>query len=199
MLAALFAVLTLTPSHFDSILFEDGRFYEVPRITEEPDGLLVHYKNGEILVPYELLEEYFALEESGDYKPKNPEEEAKAARGLVPFEGRWVPKARRTRTIAERNRKREQAVRDLKEHQLWRNRFKESTKHFNFEYTVPPDMDSRLEGALADAVRQLGTLRATDPEARVRWGMRRVLGTTPRGAIDPIRAHDAVRARLGAS
>ena len=140
-LAALGCFIVLaTPALADSILFKDGRFIEVPNAQASDTGITVRYENGTVLVPHELIEEFFILDPSGAFTPRNDEEKAKLEEGLVPFEGKWIPATRRDKLVADRQEQRQQRLEEYREHMLWRSRYKDSTKHFNFEYTVPPDV-----------------------------------------------------------
>ena len=53
------------------------------------------------------------------------------------FEGSWVSKKRRDREIQRRIAERKAEITDNLAHCEWRNRRKEETKNFHFEYTVP--------------------------------------------------------------
>ncbi len=125
----------------DSLLYNDGRFYEVPKLEQGSDGnFIVRYEHGSIVVPADLVKEFFILQVGGEYTPRNEDEKEKVAKGLVPYEGRWIHSTHRDRLISEMNLKRKEAMAELKAHQIWRNRYKKSTKHFAFEYTVPDEV-----------------------------------------------------------
>ncbi len=121
----------------DSLFFKDGRSYEVPKLVKTEKGFEAQYTNGTITIPAELVKEWFAAETGGDYAAKNDDEAKKLAAGLVPFEGKWISKADRDKKIEKRNKTRKDAVEEAKKHQEWRDRYKATTAHFNFEYTVP--------------------------------------------------------------
>jgi len=71
------------------------------------------------------------------YAPKTEYEKEQVAKGLVLFQGKWVTPAKREKAIEKHIKKRKAEIADEESHRLWRNRRKERTKHFDFEYTVP--------------------------------------------------------------
>ena len=124
----------------DSVLLADGRFFEVPRVRPGAESVVLEYENGEVMLPKEMVRDFFVLQEGGEFEPRNEEEAAKLAKGLVPFEGRWVNRSHRDREVQRRTKARLEAFEELRSHQLWRNRYTESSKHFDFEYTVPQEV-----------------------------------------------------------
>ena len=133
-------LIGLPDARADSILFKDGRYYEVPRATVDQDKILVKYEHGTVTIPMSLVQEYFILDSGGKFTPRTDEERAKVEQGLVPFDGDWIAEAERDRRVEERREKRRERLEEYKEHMLWRNRYKDQTKNFEFEYTVPPEI-----------------------------------------------------------
>lgn len=137
---ALCSTFLLTiPAHADMLLLEDGRVIERPKMEQVEKGVKVHFENGEILVPAEKIVSAI-LENAPPYEPKTPEEKAKMDKGLVPFEGKWVKPAKRDKLIQKLIAERKAMMAEIKKHTLWRNKWTEKSKHFEFEYTVPPNI-----------------------------------------------------------
>jgi len=136
------AVLALIggPAAGDSLFFKDGRYYEVPRLIEQGRELHVVFQHGTVVVDKSLVKEFFIEQEGGLIEPKNEDEAEKVAKGLVPYQGRWIPKSRREQLIAERNEEIRNKLEEYRSHQNWRDRYQEETRHFEFEYTVPQDV-----------------------------------------------------------
>jgi hypothetical protein len=134
-----FSLSFAAPALFaDSVLFKDGRYFEVPRLEVAEKSVTAHFKYGSIAIDKALLQDWFTMTAAGDFEPRNDEEKAKVEKGLVPFDGKWITKAQRDQTIDKRNKDRIQAFETHKQHSEWRNRYKGETPHFTFEYTVPP-------------------------------------------------------------
>src|SRR5204863_456089 len=78
-----------------SILFKDGRSFDVPKLVKGEKAFEAHYVNGVVLIDTRFVKEYFIDDAGGNYQPKDDEEAKKVAQGLVPLDGKWVPKATR--------------------------------------------------------------------------------------------------------
>lgn len=143
--AGLFAALCLTslgaPSAHaaDTILLKDGRSVDAPKITKDDTGYHIAFKNGVVNLPADMVKEAL-LSVDGTYEPKNEEEKAKLDKGLVPYEGKWLPKAERDATIAKKQAAAKKKIDEAKAHRLWRNRYKEKSANFEYEYTIPPEI-----------------------------------------------------------
>lgn len=128
----------------DSLQLMDGRIFSDHEMSRSDLGVTVHFKNGDILVPNSLIR----LSTVGgivDSAVKwSDEEQAKIARGLVHFEGRWVNARLREKTLAGRRESRAARIKDAQEHRKWVNRYRASTSHFEFEYTIDPEIMSEL-------------------------------------------------------
>jgi hypothetical protein len=143
--AAIAALLTtsllgLGPAAADTVLLRDGRTIEVPKAEPQADGSwLLKYENGDIALPKDLVKEAWCLGAQG-YEPKNDEEKAKLEKGLVPYEGKWIPKAERDQKAAKKSADAKKRVEEARAHREWRNRYKAKTSNFEFEYTIPPEI-----------------------------------------------------------
>ncbi len=124
----------------DSLHLKDGRFVDGIPIERADGGLRLKYPSGDVFVPSALVADYVATSAAGDVEARDEEERAKLEKGLVPFEGKWVPKARRDAAIKERTEQKRKQLEELKSHREWRNRYKKETKHFAFEHTIPPEI-----------------------------------------------------------
>lgn len=125
----------------DAVLLKDGRTVDCPKVERLPDGgFKLHFQSGEVLLKADLVKEAFATAADGAYVPKDDAEKAKLEKGLVPYAGKWVPKAERDAAVARRAAEAKKRIDEAKAHREWRNRYKEKTANFEFEYTLPPDL-----------------------------------------------------------
>lgn len=138
-LALATALLLAAPAAADMLLLKDGRIIERPKMEQVEGGVKVHFENGEVLVPADKIETAL-IENAPPYEPKTPDEKAKMDKGLVPFEGKWIKPKKRDKLVQKRIAERKEHLEEVKKHSLWRNRWKDKTKHFEFEYTVPPNI-----------------------------------------------------------
>lgn len=98
----------------DTLCLKDGRILEGLSMTREQGSVRVAFKNGEVVIPESLVEDVLLDSELAA---------AGAARGSA---------------LRKRIEERRAYIEELRSLAEWRNRRKESTKHFDFEYTVPP-------------------------------------------------------------
>jgi len=124
----------------DTLRLKDGRLCDFAKIARAEGGFKIPFKNGDVFVPAAMVAEAVLLSPEGDYIPANDEEKAKVEKGLVPFDGKWIPKAQRDRLLKERAEKAKARMEDLKKHMEWRNRYMAQSAHFKFEYTIAPDI-----------------------------------------------------------
>jgi hypothetical protein len=120
----------------DMLLLHDGRIIDGRPMERTDDGIKVKYENGEVFVPSRLIREA-VLESDPLLEPKTDEEREQASKGMVRFEGKWVSKARRDQLIQQRVEARREEIESIRSHAEWRNRHKDRSKHFTYEYTVP--------------------------------------------------------------
>lgn len=141
-LAALVAAaLAPRPAAADSVLLKDGRTLDCPKVEKQGDGTYkLKFGSGEIVLKGDVVREAFTTSASGAYEPKDDAERAKLEKGLVPHEGKWVTKAERDAQVAKRAAEAKKRIDEAKAHREWRNRYKEKTANFEFEYTIPPDI-----------------------------------------------------------
>lgn len=128
------------PARADTLLLRDGRTLECRSAVKAEDGRWrLTFENGEILLSGEQVKEVLSAGGQG-YEPKNDEERALLAKGLVPHEGKWVPKAERDAKVAKRQAETKKRIEEAKAHREWMNRYKAKTQNFEFEYTIPPEI-----------------------------------------------------------
>ncbi len=138
--AAVISLVSLAGASADTIQLKDGRFFNFGKIHRVDRGYRIPFKHGDVVIPDSMVLTAVLLSESGEYEPKDEKEKEKVAKGLVPFEGKWIKKADRDKILKDRNDRALKFVDDLKKHQLWRNRYVTQTPHFIFEYTISPDI-----------------------------------------------------------
>lgn len=139
--AALLLSLATPHAAADTLLLKDGRTVECKKATKTDDGRWrLTYENGEILVAADLVKDALTTDAAGAYEPKDDVEKEKLAKGLVPFDGKWVPKSERDAALARRAAEAKKRIDEAKAHREWRNRYKAKTANFEFEYTIPPDI-----------------------------------------------------------
>ena len=115
----------------------DGRFILGPAIDKDGDHLIVHFENGDIRVPEKLVVSWFSTTTKVDYKPKNDKEKAKLAKGLVPFNGRWLSKKEVKKQIQRLQKKQAAKIAEQQKHKLWRNAYTFKGKNYIFKYNIP--------------------------------------------------------------
>ncbi len=137
------AALALLPQSKgeDVLILNDGRMLDQLKVEMAEGGYLLRFNNGEVFVPEDLVRE--AVVAGEEFVPVTEEEKAQFERGKVPFEGKWVSASKRTKEIEKRLKAKRAMLEDYRSHQLWRNRYQEETKHFEFEHTVPPHVFER--------------------------------------------------------
>jgi hypothetical protein len=124
----------------DSLVLTDARIVEVPRAEKQADGSYkLVYEHGEVVLPGPLVR-VAHIQSAGSYEPKNDTEKANLEKGLVPYEGDWIPKAERDAKIAKKAADAKKRVAEAKAHREWRNRYKVKTANFEFEYTIDPEV-----------------------------------------------------------
>ncbi len=98
----------------DTLCLRDGRVIDGLPMTREKDAILVKFKNGDVRVPEAMIQDVLL--------------DAEAA----------TTTAAQSSAVKKRMEERRKYVEEVRSLAEWRNRRKETTKHFDFEYTVPP-------------------------------------------------------------
>lgn len=122
----------------------DGRFVEGRPLERVEGGYNVKFENGTIFVPQALVRDCF-LEKDGEYVPQTDEEEAKFAKGLVPWGGTWVSKQYRDKKRQEAVDRRRREIEQQKARQEWRNHVTVNTRKFVYKHTLPDDIFLELQ------------------------------------------------------
>lgn len=137
------ALLAPLASGQESLQLTDGRFVIDQKIERHEKGAVIHYTHGDVIVPAELIRECsaFVVENAGQAWSEADLE--RIEKGQVYFEGAWMPKEKRDRIVEKRRETRAERIAEAKEHRLWRNRYVEETKNFEFHYTIDPEVMQR--------------------------------------------------------
>lgn len=122
-LALLAAPFAPSAAAFDTLCLHDGRVLDGMPMERTQDGVLVKFKNGEVKVPQALVLDLLL----------DAELQADAAKGAA---------------MKKRLEERRKYVDELKALAEWRNRKKETTRHFDFESTVPPHVFAHYRDAM---------------------------------------------------
>lgn len=133
---AFLALAAAAPAGKDILCLKDGRVIEAEGMHRVADGIEITYPNGKVHVPQDLVLDA-VLDEDARVPPKTDEEKDQAAKGFVHFEGKWLTVQQRDQLVSKRLEKHRKVLQEMKAHGEWRNRQKEDTKYFHFEYTVP--------------------------------------------------------------
>ncbi len=131
----------------DMVQLADGRFVEGVPLQVDGTTLVVKYQNGDVKVPLSMVETYF-IEGQAPPVPETEEAKAKVAQGLVPWKGKWVKPADRDKAMRKEIEARQTELAEAKKHGEWRNRYIFSSKHFEFESTLPPSMNEHYSRLL---------------------------------------------------
>jgi tetratricopeptide (TPR) repeat protein len=127
----------------DMIQLKDGRFVQTAgvKMTRTPEGVKVHFKNGDVMVKKDLVLEAAVSKTEGMAEEKPPADAAeKEAAGFVRFEGKWLKKEQRDKLLDDRQRARAKKIKEAMDHRDWKARYKKSTANFDFEYTIDPEV-----------------------------------------------------------
>ncbi|MEE2886119.1 MAG: hypothetical protein VX951_01695 [Planctomycetota bacterium] len=124
----------------DSLQLKDGRFVFGKRMTASVDGVTVHFDNGNVKVPKELIRSCTARDASGNTTDLSTSDKDKMAKGLVMFKGRWVKAVVRDKQIARDRVASARRIEAAKKRRKWVNRHKMKTRNFEFEFTIDPEL-----------------------------------------------------------
>jgi tetratricopeptide (TPR) repeat protein len=120
----------------DILCVNDGRVIEAENMHRVEGGIDIRYPHGTVHVPQSMIHDA-VLAEDARVAPKTDEERDQAAKGFVRFEGKWLTLQQRDDLVSRRVEKHRKLMEEMKAHGEWRNRSKQDTKIFHFEYTVP--------------------------------------------------------------
>ena len=146
-LASLALALFAAPAPADMVQLKDGRFVDGVPIKLDGTSIVLTYKNGDVKVPLSMVETYF-IEGQAPPTPETDEAKAKSAQGLVPWKGKWIKPAEREKAVKADLEKKRATVEEAKKHAEWRNRYKFSSKYFEFESTLPPSLNEYYSSLL---------------------------------------------------
>lgn len=120
----------------DFLVLKDGRVYETASMKRLEKGIEVAFTNGNVLVPYSMIEDA-ALASDANVEPKTDEEREQRAKGFVRFEGRWLTAKQRDEIVTKRVAERKEKLKLMRERREWRNRATLDTRVFSYQYTIP--------------------------------------------------------------
>ena len=144
----------------DMLQTKDGRVVEGVKMVREGEFLVLRYANGDVRVPLEMLEDWF-LEGAAAPSPVTEEEKAKRSQGLVPFRGKWVSTSERDRAIRKEAEEKKKALAEYAKHSEWRNRYRFQTANFDFESTLPLDVNEEFSSLLETYFKEFGKIWKT--------------------------------------
>jgi tetratricopeptide (TPR) repeat protein len=124
----------------DVVVLKDGRAIEGVEARQEGEEWILRFGHGEVRVPAASVKDAFIEKSPGAWEPRTDAEKEKFAQGLVPHEGKWVKKEQRAALLKKKADEKRKQIEDLKAHREWRNRYREETANFAFEYTITPDV-----------------------------------------------------------
>jgi tetratricopeptide (TPR) repeat protein len=162
------AVLWVTDSAGgqDMVELQDGRIVSGPRMSRTAKGVTIHFKNGDVTIPADRVRIASVSAELGETPVLTDDDQEKVAQGLVRFDGKWMKPAIRDRTLKARQAKARKAIEEAMKHRRWKDRYRLSTKFFEFEYTIAPEK-AKEYAALMDNYFQVFTRE---------WGIHRPRG-----------------------
>lgn len=132
-------VLFAATATADFLVTKDGRVVDGKKITRAEGGVRVAFENGEVFVAEALIGDLM-IDGEALAPAVSEEEKLQAAKGMVRFEGRWMTPKSRDAELKKRMDKRLADLQLFKEHSQWRNRHKVSSKNFEFEHTLMPEV-----------------------------------------------------------
>lgn len=145
---ASFGVALLGAAAFadDILQLKDGRIVDGVPMKVDGAAVVVTYKNGELRVPSELIEDYVIG--GATLEPVGDEAKAQRANGQVMFRGKWVKPEQRDKLVKAAIEKRKTEIAEAKAHSEWRNRYQFQSKYFRFESTLTPSQNEHYSSLL---------------------------------------------------
>jgi len=155
----------------DILILKDGRIFECDKMVRTAIGIEITFKNGVVQVPSDSIQDA-VLASDATLPPATDEEKVNAEKGLVRFEGKWVPLKRREELVAKKLAQKKAEIESIRSHGEWRNRYIEETKPFRYEYTVPPHIFAEFKDAMEAYYQQFVktwriTTKSSDPKLPV--------------------------------
>lgn len=139
------AALLAAPASADTLVLKDGRFVDGRPVTKVEGGFKVVYPSGDVLVPADMVADYFAEAGTDSYEPTTPQEKEMWAKGLAPWKGQWISKERRAKLLAAEVEAKRKRIEQQRARQEWRNHVAVRTKRFVFRHTLPDDVFAQFQ------------------------------------------------------
>ncbi len=133
---ALLVLSGAAPAPADILCLKDGRVFDEVTLSRSEGGVTVQFENGDIEVPSRLIQD-FVIENDTGFVAETDEDRENIAKGKVRFDGKWMTVRERDKRVETLIEEQREALEEIRETRVWRNRLKESSKNFDFEVTVP--------------------------------------------------------------
>jgi len=135
--APLLLGVAVTGLHADMLQLKDGRVIEGVPMERIQGGVKVKYKHGDVVIADRLIRDFLQSNPDGTFKPRDDADAEKMAKGLVPYQGKWIPKNQYDRIRKKQIDAYKERIEEARKHKKWRDRYQTETKNFRFEYTIP--------------------------------------------------------------
>lgn len=159
----------------DMLQLKDGRIFEGMKMAKEADGIRLHFRNGEVVVPFAQIDDW-VIEGVPPFEPRTEDEKSKRAEGLVPFHDRWVKPDVREREIQKEIEEKRAALEEYKKHDSWDTPdtpYEFETRHFKFQSVCPPRINEYYSDLLETYFEEFSDLwKVRTPRD---WGKLRVV------------------------
>jgi tetratricopeptide (TPR) repeat protein len=163
MVLGLSLTILASPAVGDALQLKDGRLIEGKPMKRVNGGVAIQFKHGEVFVPDAMIIDLFLENPDGSFKPRNEAEAEKLAKGLIPFDGKWISRNRYQKIRSRQIAAYKDRIEEAKAHRKWRNRYTDTTRNFAFEYTIPK----------ATAEEFMDLFEVYFKEFNKKWGVRR--------------------------
>jgi len=136
----LILLLLASAGFADTLIMTDGRVFEFKKIDKSDKGFVVHFEHGIVTVPLRLVRACYRTGTDGEFVPVTDAEKRKFEKGLVPWGGKWVKRAKRGRLRAAAEKSRQERIEQTKARRLWRNHVTVETGRFIYKHTLPDEV-----------------------------------------------------------
>ncbi|MCK6482014.1 MAG: hypothetical protein L6R43_18275 [Planctomycetes bacterium] len=131
----------------DVVFLADGRVLRCRAGAEAEGRVELGFTGGAVHVPKAAILEIRRFA-GWDPAPRDDAERAKAAAGMVRWDGEWIPRARADALLAKDRERAEKLWKESASRSEWENRWKRDTAHFTIEANLPKESVDFYEQAL---------------------------------------------------
>ncbi|NUN53409.1 MAG: hypothetical protein HUU06_11570, partial [Planctomycetaceae bacterium] len=131
----------------DVVFLADGRVLRCRAGAEAEGRVELGFTGGAVHVPKAAILEIRRFA-GWDPEPRDDAERAKAAAGMVRWDGEWIPRARADALLAKDRERAEKLWKESASRSEWENRWKRDTAHFTIEANLPKESVDFYEQAL---------------------------------------------------